>query len=587
MNEKQQSHLLNKMIRSSLVIRVLAVLVTSIGGMIDGIIIGRFLGADSMAAYGLISPLMVIFAAIGGIFGASLQNMCGREIGKGNKERSRQLFSLNIYIMLLLSVVCIVLLYLLKTPVLTVLGAARANEAVAAQAGLYFMGIIPAFPGVMLTCALAPILQIDGKPGKVFLGILSMTVSDVFLDILCVRLWNGNMCGMALATTLSYLISAGVFFPHFLNKESLHYLVRKGIPWKETGEIFKIGGSSAIYRLSTMVKSVALNQMVLAMGVGGAVAALSIQSTAGIFAVALGQGISMAVLAMTSLMYGEADYAGIRQTMKQYLKYGVVITFVLMVLMFVTAPALAGFFLNGNKEVADLASQSIRYLALGFCFQTINIIFMSYLQVLKKLKMSYLICICEDCVFVILSAIVLSRFFGITGVWMAVPVGKGIMTLILLIMAWISSGHFPVRMDDYLFLQEWRKHPVQSMDLELKSVAEVEDASIQAGEFARNAGRDEKTAFLLMLFVEELANNVLEHGFQDVKKHNLEIRIISRKNKLVLRVRDDGRYFDPTTYLETRKKDQYTDFGIKIVMGMAENVQYVPFMGFNSLIVTL
>ena len=54
--------------------------------LIDSIMIGRFLGVDSMAAYGLSNSLLLAFAAIGSMVLAGVQVMCSKSLGSGDQK---------------------------------------------------------------------------------------------------------------------------------------------------------------------------------------------------------------------------------------------------------------------------------------------------------------------------------------------------------------------------------------------------------------------------------------------------------------------------------------------------------------------
>lgn len=61
----------SKIIRNTFYIQLLAYVLSElthmIGNIVDGVIIGRYLGVDSMAAFGIVSPVMMVFALIGAI----------------------------------------------------------------------------------------------------------------------------------------------------------------------------------------------------------------------------------------------------------------------------------------------------------------------------------------------------------------------------------------------------------------------------------------------------------------------------------------------------------------------------------------
>ena len=53
---------------------ILLSLSSSVGSMIDGVVIGQFLGVDSIAAFGIINPLMIAFSIIESAIAAGARN---------------------------------------------------------------------------------------------------------------------------------------------------------------------------------------------------------------------------------------------------------------------------------------------------------------------------------------------------------------------------------------------------------------------------------------------------------------------------------------------------------------------------------
>ena len=66
-----------------------------IGNIVDGVIIGRCLGVDSMAAFGIVSPIMEVFALIGAIVQTGSRNRFTRLMGEGKTEKAQRVFSLS------------------------------------------------------------------------------------------------------------------------------------------------------------------------------------------------------------------------------------------------------------------------------------------------------------------------------------------------------------------------------------------------------------------------------------------------------------------------------------------------------------
>ena len=87
------------------------------------------------------------------------------------------------------------------------------------------------------------------------------------------------------------------------------------------------------------------------------------------------------------------------------------------------------------------------------------------------------------------------------------------------------------------------------------------------------------------LSVEEMVGNVVEHGFRIGEKHNVNVRLAA-KERLIICIRDDCRAFDPKSRLEQFKpKDVTKNIGIRMIAGLAEEMNYQCTAGINTLLI--
>ena len=76
---KNNGKIISKLFRNSVISIIAAAIATMLGIVIDGIIIGRFLGSDSMAAYGLVTPIINLATAFSGILATGAQIRRGQQ----------------------------------------------------------------------------------------------------------------------------------------------------------------------------------------------------------------------------------------------------------------------------------------------------------------------------------------------------------------------------------------------------------------------------------------------------------------------------------------------------------------------------
>ena len=94
---------------------------------------------------------------------------------------------------------------------------------------------------------------------------------------------------------------------------------------------------------------------------------------------------------------------------------------------------------------------------------------------------------------------------------------------------------------------------------------------------------------LISLCVEEMVNNVVAHGFRGKgKEQSVDIRILYKDGRRLIRLRDNGVRFDPVRYMELHKGDDpAAHIGIRMVMKMVRDANYIHSLGLNNLTLVL
>lgn len=127
--------------------------------------------------------------------------------------------------------------------------------------------------------------------------------------------------------------------------------------------------------------------------------------------------------------------------------------------------------------------------------------------------------------------------------------------------------------------------PESRLDLTVRNLQEVVTVSQQVRAFCESKGIDQERTFLSGLCLEEMASNVVIHGFAaDKLSHSIDIRVINKGDDLILRIKDDCIPFDPATRSRIMNpEDKTKNIGIRIVYDMAKEIDYQHILGLNVL----
>ncbi|MDO4521353.1 MAG: ATP-binding protein [Erysipelotrichaceae bacterium] len=116
------------------------------------------------------------------------------------------------------------------------------------------------------------------------------------------------------------------------------------------------------------------------------------------------------------------------------------------------------------------------------------------------------------------------------------------------------------------------------------------DFSEKAYDFCLGHGAGKREAYYISLAAEEMAGNIIKHGFfRDGGHHTMELRVIHKKNSFMLRIRDNSHIFDPIKKMAAVSSinDPSRYIGIKMVMKIATDVVYTSTLKLNNLVIRI
>jgi len=586
----KSEYIVESMFNSTLMVMIFSAMVTLIGMMVDGIIIGNFLGEQAMAAYGLASPVFVVIAALGGVFSSGMQTACAKSLGNGDLKAANQKFSAMFFSALAAGFICMTALFVCAGPIAVLLGASGESASLYEPTAKYISGLAIGIPGTLVMLLLTPIMQLDNDRSRTMRATAIMTVANIIGDLLVAFVLPLGMLGMALATSISYYVAAAILLLHFKSDKPYFKIQLTDMDTKAIPSMLWTGLPTAVNRLCHTARSMSLNKLLLVIAASGAVTAFSVQSNMVSLFGSVGNGIGLATLMLSGLFYGEKDKSSLKQLFHAGLKKITLLVCPLALLLMVFAPFFVDLYAAGfSTDIRQMAVHAVRWYAISLPLYAVNIIFMNYLQGTQKLILANVICILNNFAFVTAAAYLLGIIIGVEGVWIAFPLGEILTLLTLFVLAYQHEKRLPTKTENYLFLdQSFEVSDAQKLEFTINSIEQVMDASIKTNDFCKAHRLSARNVYLLSLYIEEMAGNIIEHGFADGRKHSMDIKLVIKENEIVLRFRDDCSPFDPKKQVEMiNPEDATSNIGIRMVVKSADFVEYVNTMKINNLIIRM
>lgn len=389
--------------------------------MTDSIILGKFVGADALAAIGATNTttfgLLQIAVGVTNAFTVVLSH----QFGAKQEERMKKTVSNSLWITVVMSVLLGVGSFFGARPLMNLLG--TPNDIVE-QSVIYIQIYGGLIAGQLFYNAASAILKALGDSKTPLYFLIICSVLNVILDLIFVLVWKQGVQGVAWATVISQTISAVLCIVYMFKKYTILRFNRKeaAADKKIMGEILRIGIplglTNALLAVGMMVVTGVVNSfgsdIVAVYTVGGKVNQIA--------AVSFGQ-LAFSVAVFAGQNYGAERYDRIISGIKKALIMVVVLSVISSVAIFAGAKQVALLFLNADEVgILNDSAQMIRIVSCFYIFLGAIWVYNNALRGVGYVKATILSSIVELFAKVGLS-ICFAKIFGYVGIWYAEPIG--------------------------------------------------------------------------------------------------------------------------------------------------------------------
>lgn len=325
---------------------------------VDSVIVGRFIGSSALAAVscgGSVINLLIGFC-IGASAGAGV--VIAQAYGAQNKEGVKKAVHTTLAIAIVAgSIVTVAGIFLIPSMLQLMGTPAEVYQDAVVYLQVYFGGMLFS---VIYNMA-AGILNAVGNSKRSLIYLMVAAISNIFLDLLFVVVFQMGVVGVALATDISQLLSC-IFILRFLirSKESYQVYPKEikfypGLPSK----IIKIGLPTGIQNIVIALSNVIIQSSINSFGtivMAGFASYVKIDG----FNFLPVMSFSMAATTFTGQNIGGERYDRVKRGMKVSLAMGIGYTICTGILLMLFAPQVMGIFTT-SQEVIDCGVYMMKF----------------------------------------------------------------------------------------------------------------------------------------------------------------------------------------------------------------------------------
>ncbi len=410
---------------------VMSMLVSLVYNMVDTWFIAQTQDTALVAGVSLCAPMFTLMVAMGDIFGLGGSSLLSRLLGKGEEQRVRHVSAFCCYGALLWGILVGAVMLLLRTPILTLLGA-KSDTMDSATA--YYNYLALGAPAVIFTLVPSNILRTEGMAMASMVGSVTGALVNIVLDPIFIFGLNMGAGGAALATVLSNVVSAVMFIVLLATRsKKLSMRLRDcSVQGAELREILVIGFPASITNLMQSFAMMLTNRFLLPYGTEN-VAALGIALKVNMIVMLIMVGFAFGAQPLLGYNYG----AGNRDRLREILKFDVLVQLVfsgvMTVLFLWLAPHIIRIFMS-DAGVVQAGSRILRCMVLTMPLMGIILVCTTLFQAAGKAMPAFLLSISRQGVALLLCMVVLSWLFGFYGVILAQAAADAVSFLLALVL---------------------------------------------------------------------------------------------------------------------------------------------------------
>lgn len=408
--------------------------------MADSVIVGRYVGAEALAAVGASYSFTNVFImiAIGGGIGASV--LSSQYLGaKQYKEMKTSMYTFLITFAVLSAMLAIFGFFANPWVLLTLKTPTEIYQDAVLYLQLYFLGL----PFMFMYNVLAANFNALGKSQIPLALLIFSSLLNIFLDLVMVLNFGMGVAGVAIATVIAQGIAAAVSF-------SILMFLLRSYPTEDKPRLFQ---RSMLFRGTLIAIPSIVQQSIVSIGMlltqssvnqfgpyalAGYTAGMRLESIA--IVPMIGTGNAVSTFTAQNLGAGQPDR--VRQGYR--ISYGIIAGFAVALFLiceFLYHPILSAFITD--METASVAYETgasyLRFIGCFFCLIGFKAVTDGVLRGSGDVWV-YMAANLVNLTIRVAVAKIFSPIYGIQFIWYAVPIGWGVNYLISY--CWYRTGHW-------------------------------------------------------------------------------------------------------------------------------------------------
>ncbi|MEZ9563913.1 MATE family efflux transporter [Vibrio artabrorum] len=411
---------------------VAAMLVNGLYQVVDGIFIGRYVGADGLAGINVAWPVIGSILGVGMLVGVGTGALVSIRQGEKDTQGAKQILATGLTLLLAITPIVSAILFLFADQFLLWQGA----EGRVYELGLQYLHIlIGASVFTLGSIAMPFLLRNDDSPNLATILMIVGAVINIALDYLFIALYGWELTGAALATAIAQFVVTGLGLAYFFSRRA-----NLRLRWNELRlkldvipQIFAIGTSSFfMYAYGSMM--VALHNALFAQyGDQLMIGAYAILGYIVTVYYLTAEGIANGMQPLVSYNHGARNQANIRKLLKIAMMSSVLIGVAFVLLLNAFPREFVSVFNSDEPQLVEYTVLGIRLHMFALALDGFLVVAGAYYQAVNKGSKAMFVTI-GNMLIQLPFLYIMPKLYGVPGIWIAYPLSNIALSVVVMVM---------------------------------------------------------------------------------------------------------------------------------------------------------
>lgn len=420
---------------------IIGMLVNALYNIVDRIYIGNIenVGHIAIAGVGITFPVVIFVFGFSILIGLGAATNASLNLGKKKKEEAEKFLGVAVSFGFIVSLILMVLVLWKLEWLVNILGGSDKTGIYAAQ---YLKILAYGFPAAVVGYVANASIRSDGNPKMAMATLLIGAITNIVLDPIFIFYLKMGVKGAAWATIISQYVSGIWAIYYFTSKFSgmKLYLKNLKLDFGKIKSISSLGSAPFAIQIGASVVNYTYNSTLKIYGGDTAIGAMAIVQAVITFISMPIFGINQGLQPILGYNYGAKLYSRVKEALFK----AIFAATVLCVIDFLAIQFLSKYFINiftHEKELVRIASIGLRIQTFMLPIVGFQIIASIYFQAIGKPKMSFFMSLTRQIIVLIPCILIMSKLFGVEGVWFAGPTADFIATVVTFIFIKMELKH--------------------------------------------------------------------------------------------------------------------------------------------------